>query len=65
MPLVESKSKKVLGENIGKEIAAGKPRDQAAAIAYSVQRKAMEKKKDEKKDKKKEDKKKDMKKDKK
>jgi hypothetical protein len=40
MPLVKSKSKKAFKENLGKEIAAGKPPAQAAAIAYSVQRKA-------------------------
>jgi len=35
MPLKRGKSKKVISENIGKEIAAGKPADQASAIAYS------------------------------
>lgn len=39
MPLVESSSKKALSKNIGKEIGAGKDPKQAAAIAYSVQRK--------------------------
>jgi hypothetical protein len=38
MPLVQSASKKVLSENIGKEINAGKDPKQAAAIAYSVKR---------------------------
>lgn len=40
MPLKKSASKKALGENIAAERRAGKPADQAAAIAYSVQRKA-------------------------
>lgn len=35
MPLKKGKSKKVIQENIGKEIAAGKKPSQAAAIAYS------------------------------
>lgn len=40
MPLIKSASKEALKENIGKEIGAGKDPKQAAAIAYSVQRKA-------------------------
>lgn len=40
MPLIEGKSDKVRSENIGKEIGAGKDPKQAAAIAYSIQRKA-------------------------
>jgi hypothetical protein len=44
MPLVKSTSKSAFRKNIKAEIAAGKPRDQAAAIAYSVQRKAAAKK---------------------
>jgi len=40
MPLIEGKSDKARSENIGKEIGVGKPPAQAAAIAYSVQRKA-------------------------
>ena len=40
MPLVKSASKKALSKNIASEIRAGKPAKQAAAIAYSVQRKA-------------------------
>jgi hypothetical protein len=40
MPLIKSTSKKALSENIGKEINAGKPPKQAAAIAYSEQRAA-------------------------
>jgi hypothetical protein len=39
MPLIQGKSEKTLGKNIGKEIGAGKDPKQAAAIAYSVQRK--------------------------
>lgn len=40
MPLIEGKSDKARSENIKKEIEAGKGPKQAAAIAYSVQRKA-------------------------
>lgn len=40
MPLVKSKSKKAVGENIKRELAAGKPKKQAIAIALDVQRKA-------------------------
>lgn len=40
MPLVEGKSDKARAENIKREIQAGKDPKQAAAIAYSVQRKA-------------------------
>lgn len=39
MPLIQSKSKKAMSENIKKEMDAGKPQKQAIAIAYSVQRK--------------------------
>lgn len=39
MPLTQSSSQKALKENIAREIAAGKDPKQAAAIAYSVQRK--------------------------
>jgi len=35
MPLMKSTSKKAFGENIKKEIAAGKPQKQAVAIAYA------------------------------
>ncbi|MDM3281807.1 hypothetical protein OGW16_20800 [Citrobacter sp. Ce104] len=35
MPLKKGKSKKVIGENISTEIKAGKPKDQAIAIAIS------------------------------
>lgn len=40
MPLIKSSSAKAFKKNLGKEIGAGKPPAQAAAIAYSVQRKA-------------------------
>ena len=39
MPLIQSSSQKALAKNIRAEIKAGKPKDQAVAIAYSVQRK--------------------------
>ncbi|EKZ6375182.1 hypothetical protein RE069_002268 [Klebsiella aerogenes] len=35
MPLKKGKTKKVIGENIATEIKAGKPKDQAIAIAMS------------------------------
>ncbi|HEJ0334135.1 TPA: hypothetical protein SLP51_001897 [Klebsiella aerogenes] len=35
MPLKKGKSKKVIGENIATEIKAGKPKEQAIAIAMS------------------------------
>jgi len=40
MPLKTGYSDKTISENIAKEIRAGKPANQAAAIAYSVARKA-------------------------
>ena len=40
MPLKKGSSNKTRSENIRREINAGKPPKQAAAIAYSVQRKA-------------------------
>lgn len=40
MALIKSKSSKAVGKNIKKELAAGKPKKQAVAIALSVQRKA-------------------------
>ena len=40
MPLKSGSSKKVISENISREIQAGKPPKQAAAIAYSVARRA-------------------------
>jgi hypothetical protein len=44
MPLVKSASKKAVGENIKTEQNAGKPHDQAVAIALSVQDKAKKRK---------------------
>lgn len=40
MPLIKSKSKKALGENIATEENAGKPPKQAEAIAFAEQRRA-------------------------
>jgi hypothetical protein len=40
MPLVQGSSNKARSENIKREIEAGKDPKQAAAIAYSIQRKA-------------------------
>lgn len=40
MPLTQGYSQKSISENIGREIANGKDPKQAAAIAYSVARKA-------------------------
>lgn len=40
MPLIKSKSKKAVGQNIKTEMAAGKPQKQAIAIALATQRKA-------------------------
>jgi hypothetical protein len=45
MPLKKSGSNKARSENIRREIKAGKPPKQAAAIAYSVQRAAKKRKK--------------------
>ena len=39
MPLVKSGSKKVVSENIRREMKRGKPQKQAIAIALSTQRK--------------------------
>lgn len=39
MPLEQSGSRAALGHNIAKEVKAGKPKDQAIAIAYNVKRK--------------------------
>ncbi|MFA5127300.1 MAG: hypothetical protein WC465_04895 [Patescibacteria group bacterium] len=38
MPLKQGKSKKIISQNIATEIKAGKPKDQAVAIAYSKAR---------------------------
>lgn len=43
MPLVKSTSKAAFRKNIKAEIKAGKPKDQAVAIAYSVKRQAAKK----------------------
>jgi len=40
MPLIKSNSKKAFGENVKKEMQAGKPQKQAVAIAYSEARAA-------------------------
>lgn len=43
MPLKEGYSQSTIGENIRREIKRGRPQKQAAAIAYSVARKAKRK----------------------
>lgn len=40
MPLQKSPTKDAFVSNLKKELGAGKPKDQALAIAYSVKRKA-------------------------
>ncbi|HGH4643556.1 TPA: hypothetical protein ACJIWE_000681 [Enterobacter roggenkampii] len=35
MPLKKGRSKKIIGENIATEMKAGKPKDQAVAIAMN------------------------------
>lgn len=44
MPLIKSKSKEAFKKNVKAEMKAGKPKKQALAIAYSVQRKVGKKK---------------------
>ena len=46
MPLIKSKSDKAVGKNIATEQNAGKPHNQAVAIALSVQDQAKKKRKD-------------------
>ena len=38
MPLIKSSSKKAVGKNIAKEMAAGRPQKQAVAIALTERR---------------------------
>lgn len=40
MPLIKSKSKKAIGENIKTEMEAGKPQKQAVAIALNTAQRA-------------------------
>jgi hypothetical protein len=44
MPLIQGKSEKSFGKNVGTEIDAGKPKKQALAISYAIQRKMAKKK---------------------
>jgi len=44
MPLIKSASKRAFGENMSKEMNAGKPKNQSLAIAFSVQRRNKKKK---------------------
>lgn len=44
MPLIRRASRRAFTQNLKTEIAAGKPRKQALAIAYAVQRRAASKK---------------------
>ena len=43
MPLKTGKSQKVVSSNIKTEMKAGKPQDQAVAIAYSMKRESEDK----------------------
>ena len=43
MPLKKGYSRKTIGENIGKEIASGKKKDQAIAIALNEARESAKK----------------------
>lgn len=43
MPLKKGSSSKTISENIAREIRAGRPKDQAAAIAYSTARESVKK----------------------
>lgn len=43
MPLAKGKSKKVISQNIKKEMTAGKPQKQAVAIAMSMSKKEKDK----------------------
>lgn len=43
MPLTKGYSKKTIGKNIGREMAAGRPKDQAVAIALNTAREAAKK----------------------
>lgn len=45
MPLIKSTSNKARTENIRREIDSGRPRNQAVAIGYSVQREQQKKNK--------------------
>lgn len=45
MPLKKSPSRKAFQQNLKAELSAGKPKKQALAIAYSVQRKSKGQKK--------------------
>ncbi len=46
MPLIKSASKKAVGENIKREMAAGRPQKQAVAIALNTKRRAKKPKND-------------------
>jgi hypothetical protein len=44
MPLIKSTGKKAFEKNLKEELKSGKKKDQALAIAYSVQKEAKKKK---------------------